>query len=332
MPALEKPVKAPARLRALVVDDDPGFRNSLRLVLSQDYDVVEAESIEESIVAFEKQPPDFITLDINMPGMSGMEGLDLFRHRAPRIPIILISGYHTFELAREALRLGANDYLTKPFSVEDLLKTVRSTLAKVGRDDDADTDFMVRLPLKNLKQDEFLSERHLGHFLVFAQSALAKKERALETISVDELVKTIDIQFEALRLAHNLVSEIAQPNPKSRIACDMYLLGGALANLALTCVMATAGDKSPLKLVFDDSSGKLRVLFQKASLSLPKTLRDSFEKWHQDPNASLDASTAMLVLAEKVVALHHGEFTIIPSSSSGTLLEISLPLKPGTGK
>src|SRR5580658_4069965 len=152
----EVPVEKPDRRRILVVDDDPGVRKGLRLILERDYDVNEAESIAQSLTVFDRQKPDLITLDIRMPGVDGMQGLDIFRHRSETIPIILISGYHTFELVREALRLGATDYLTKPFTAEEIRQTVKTALNKVKHDEDSavdasgsDADFMVRLPLQN---------------------------------------------------------------------------------------------------------------------------------------------------------------------------------------
>ena len=104
---------------------------AIRSILERDYKISEAESIKESLAIFDKQPPNLITLDIQMPEVDGMQGLGSFRHRSESIPIILISGYRTFELAREALRLGATDYLTKPFSVQELRETVKAALVKV---------------------------------------------------------------------------------------------------------------------------------------------------------------------------------------------------------
>lgn len=325
------PVQKPRRHKVLIVDDDPGFRKSIRLSLEQNYDVTEAESVAQSIAAFDRQEPDLITLDVNMPEVDGMEGLDIFRRRSSSIPIILISGYHTFELARQALRLGANDYLTKPFTLEELRQTIQTALAKVPHDEnsdlksiDSDADLMLRLPLQNLKEDKFFSVQHRNHFLAFAQNVLSKKKPAFEKIAVHELVKTIDLQFRALRFKEDVVCVTSHFDQKVRIECDMYLLGGVLANLALTCIMETRSDNSPVKLVFDSSEKGLRVLYKKSGLELPKDLKTRFEHWHQNRNTSLDADTAMLALAEKVVHQHKGQFILdVPS---GSLLEISLPL------
>jgi len=331
MSASEKSVKKTVRPRILIIDDDPSFLTSMRLVLEQDYEVTEAQSIAQSLAAFDEQAPDLITLDIRMPGIDGMQGLDMFRHRSDMIPIILISGYHTFELAQQALRFGATDYLIKPFKIQELHQAVKTALAKACHDEnsglnliDSNADFMVRLPLENLKEDKFLSLRHRNHFLTFAQNVLSNKKPAFEKIAAYELIKTIDLQFQALRLVENVACEIAHSDRTAQIECDMYLLGGALANLALTCMMATRSDKSPITLVFDDSGKELRLLYKKSDRQLPEDLRTRYERWHQHRNSSLDADTTMLALAEKVVQLHQGQFIL--NASSGSLLKITLPL------
>ncbi len=327
-----QPGEPPVRPRILVVDDDPGIRMAIRSILETDYIVTEATSIKESLAIYDRQAQDLITLDIQMPEVNGMQGLSSFRHRSGKIPIILISGYRTFELAREALRLGATDYLTKPFSVQELRETVKSALTKVYPDgdfgsdsSDSVSDFMMRLPLQDLMDNRFLSPLHRSHFLAFAQNALAEKKRSFETISVHELIKVITIQFDALNVVNDLDYKITHSSPKLRIECAMYLLGGALANLALSCITETRGNKSPVEIVFEESGQKLKVLYRKPGSALsPKTL-STFERWHQEPNACLNPITAMLVLTEKIVRLHQGQFSVNTSSPADLLLEITLP-------
>ena len=82
----------------------------------------------------------------------------------------------------------------------------------------------------------------------------------------------------------------------------MYLLGGALANLALTCILETRGNKAPIEFVFTESGQKLTVSISESGSGIiaEKTLA-TFERWHQQPSIELDPNTAMLILAEKVV-------------------------------
>jgi len=321
--------------RVLVVDDDQGIRMAIRTILEAEYLVTEAESIKESLAIFDRQPQDLVTLDIQMPEVDGMKGLSEFRHRSGKLPIILISGYRTFELAREALRLGANDYLTKPFTVQELRETVKSALTKVYPDADfgADStqtlsDFMVRLPLQDLRDDRFLSSRHRSHFLAFAQNALSDKKRTYETISGHELVKTIVIQFEALGLVNNLDYKITHTHPHLRFDCDMYLLCGALANLALTCMLETRGNKGIVEIAFDEPGEKLQVRYRKAGASLSAKTLETYQRWHQEPDLNLDSNAAMLILTEKVIRLHEGQFNL--KTPSGVLAEITLPSHPAS--
>jgi DNA-binding response OmpR family regulator len=336
MQKIEKSVKTTDRPRVLVIDDDPGVRDSIRLILERDYEIIEAESVAQSMIAFDQQEPDLITLDVYMPEVDGMAGLDMFRKRSNKIPIILISGHHTFELARQALRLGANDYLTKPFTEEELRQPIQAALAKARYDENSelisigsDADFTMRLPRQNVrenKENNFLSEQHRSYFLTFAQKVFSKKKPVYEEMYIRELVKTVDLQVEALQLTQNVVCEIANSNPSLRIKCDMYLLGGALANLAFTCMMETESDNSPLKLIFAHSGMEFRVLYKKSSQQLPEDMCARFENWHNHPSTSLDADTAMLAVAEKVVQLHQGQFNV--NMLSGSLLNISLPVNP----
>jgi len=325
--------ETPARPRILVVDDDTGIRMAIRSMLENEYTITEAETIKQSLEIFDRDPHDLVTLDIQLPEVDGMQGLSAFRHRSVKVPIILISGYRTFELAREALRLGANDYLTKPFTVQELRETVKAALTKVYPDGDfgpdateSISDFMMRLPLQDLRDDRFLSPLHRSHFLAFAQNALSDKHRAFEKISIHELVKTVKIQFDALSMAKDLDYRISHTGMDVRIDCDMYLLGGAIANLMLTCLLETRSSKELVEIAFNESHHTLKVLYQKPGARLCGKTLETLARWHQDPGTDLDSNTSMLVLAEKVALMHKGKFTVNASTVSGPLAEISLPL------
>lgn len=334
--ATEKAPETKERLKILVVEDEPVVRLAIRTILEKDYDILEAESISESLTLFDRQKPDLITLDLYLPDVDGMQGLQQFRQRSEQIPIILLSGHASFKLAQEALRLGATDYLTKPFTPKELLETVQSAVAKTKARSQSDLDLYspdathalkLRLPLENLQDDKFLSPRHRSHFLAFAQNALSERKRKFESISIHELFRTITQQFTALHLHEALDCKANPADPKLQIDCDMYLLGGAMANLVFACMLETRNDPTPFTLGFDSSGGKLRVLYKKGSIHLPEDILARFKHWHEHPTTAVDANTAMLILAENVVKQHQGEFILNTSSSSGPLLEILLPLK-----
>jgi DNA-binding response OmpR family regulator len=332
----DKSNAARPRQKILIVDDDSMVRLAIRSVLIRDYDVIEADSIAKGLAAFDQQRPDLVTLDINMPEITGMEGLSYFRQLSPKLPVILISGYATFRLAQEALRMGATDYLTKPFGATELYEKVKLALTKVLFDEEADApDFdpetALHIPLANLVEEKFLSAAQRSYFLAFAQNALSNKKRIYEIIPVPDLVNAIPMQLKALRLPEACAYAIACSESKLHIECDMYLLGGALANLLLACLLETKSDASPVKLTFEVSNHRLRVAYTKNNSHLARETLAGVSSWRAQHKNSIAVSTAMLILAEKVVKLHHGELNLNPSPPSGTLLEIFLPLQHPVG-
>src|SRR5262245_13008451 len=112
--------------RILIVDDDDALRDSLQLVLaSEDYQVVGARSGEEALELLSSASPEIVLCDLRMPGMDGMQLLPELLRRQPGATLILMSAYGTEELALEAIRLGAYDYLAKPFQPSEALLTIR---------------------------------------------------------------------------------------------------------------------------------------------------------------------------------------------------------------
>jgi len=111
-------------MNILVVDDEYGPRESLRMILKKQYTVFTADSGEKAIEIFNRFPIDMVTLDIMMPGINGMDLLKYIRERDQYIDVILISGYGAFEHALEGIRYGIMDFITKPFSVPEILEIV----------------------------------------------------------------------------------------------------------------------------------------------------------------------------------------------------------------
>jgi two-component system response regulator AtoC len=108
------------RRRVLIVDDEPGVRESLRMVLKDDYEPATAESGPEALEMLAKAPADVVLLDIIMPGTDGMQVLEELRSRHPSMPVIMLTATKTLKTAVEAMKLGAFHYITKPFDVDDL--------------------------------------------------------------------------------------------------------------------------------------------------------------------------------------------------------------------
>src|SRR5262245_29244847 len=106
--------------RVLIVDDEAGVRESLRMVLKDSYDSVAVASGADALEALASGPFDVVLLDIVMPGMDGLELLEEVRSRYPRVPVIMLTATKTVKTAVGAMKLGAFDYVTKPFDVDEL--------------------------------------------------------------------------------------------------------------------------------------------------------------------------------------------------------------------
>jgi two-component system response regulator PilR (NtrC family) len=117
--------------RVLIVDDEPGMRDFLSILLRKEgYAVSAAESSDKAIELMARGEFDLVISDISMPGLSGIEVLRQARASSPDTPVILITAYASTESAVEALKLGAYDYLIKPFDVEELKNVVHNALEK----------------------------------------------------------------------------------------------------------------------------------------------------------------------------------------------------------
>src|SRR2546423_5479958 len=104
----------------LVIDDEMGPRESLRMLLKPNYQVYTAENVETGLRILREKNPDVVISDIRMPGTSGIDGLRKIREIDPHVAVIMLTGFGALDTAKEALRLGANDYISKPFDAREM--------------------------------------------------------------------------------------------------------------------------------------------------------------------------------------------------------------------
>ena len=115
--------------RVLVVDDEPAIRRFLRTSLSsQGYLVTECEDGRSALESLRKSPVDVLVLDLTLPDIDGFEVIRQLRERGSALPIIVLSSRTDEGGKVRALDLGADDYVTKPFGVEELLARIRTSL------------------------------------------------------------------------------------------------------------------------------------------------------------------------------------------------------------
>jgi two-component system KDP operon response regulator KdpE len=120
-----------APIRVLLVDDEPSIRRALKTPLSEmGFITTEASRGEEALHLVQTQTFDVVLLDVNMPGMGGMKALGKLRSLAPRMPILMLTVVDGEEEKIEALESGADDYITKPFSVRECVARMRSAVRR----------------------------------------------------------------------------------------------------------------------------------------------------------------------------------------------------------
>jgi len=115
----------------LIVDDEPGVRQSLQLVFNKTYRTIEAGSAEDAIQKATEENPDLVLLDIMMPGTDGLAVLKQIKSANGECQVIMLTGLNTARTAFAAKATGAFDYVTKPFDIEELRLRVEHALEKV---------------------------------------------------------------------------------------------------------------------------------------------------------------------------------------------------------
>jgi two-component system, NtrC family, response regulator PilR len=144
--ALDTTATPAATLRVLVVDDEASMRDMLRIVLRRDgYDVLAARNGKEALEFLQRAPVDLLLSDIRMPDMSGVEVLRAAKDINRDVVAIMMTAFASTDTAVEALRLGASDYFTKPFNMDELRLKVRQ-----------------HLETRRLRQENVLLKRALG--------------------------------------------------------------------------------------------------------------------------------------------------------------------------
>jgi len=115
--------------RILITDDEKSIRNALREILEfESYKVLEADSGSNALEIIREQPIDLVILDIKMKGMDGIETLGKIKEIKPEIPVLMISGHGNIQIAVEATKLGAFDFIEKPPDLNRLLISIRNAL------------------------------------------------------------------------------------------------------------------------------------------------------------------------------------------------------------
>ncbi|MBZ5642932.1 MAG: response regulator transcription factor [Acidobacteriia bacterium] len=202
----------------LVVDDEPQIRRVMRTTLSSNgYSVVEAKSGEEALEMMRKERPELVLLDVNMPGMGGLEACREIRDQSD-VAIIMLTVRNTEHDKVLALDAGADDYVVKPFSVEELLARIRAALRRTTSaepipsyvSDDLEIDFERRKVLVKGNQVRLTpKEFDLLRHLVSSQGKPLEHRRLLQAVWGPDYGN----ETEYLRVFINQLRKKIEPDP-----------------------------------------------------------------------------------------------------------------------
>ncbi|MCX6113175.1 MAG: sigma-54 dependent transcriptional regulator, partial [Proteobacteria bacterium] len=155
--------------RLLIVDDEKNMCRSLEILLSGEgnYKVSSVNNAQDALKFIEKNDIDLIITDLTMPGMGGMDLLKNIKENHPSIQVIMMTAYSTVQSAIEALKIGAYDYLMKPFSDDDLLRSVKKAME------------VTELKNENMFLKEMLNDKEQKNTIFVANSPAMKEIRFL---------------------------------------------------------------------------------------------------------------------------------------------------------
>ncbi len=141
--------------RVLVVDDEPSIVDAVATSLRYEgFEVDEATSGRAALASAQERPPDLIVLDVMLPDLDGLEVTRRLRADGIRVPILFLTARDAIEDKVAGLTVGGDDYVTKPFSLAEVVARVRAILRRAGVDDDGDG----RLRFADVEMDEELHE------------------------------------------------------------------------------------------------------------------------------------------------------------------------------
>jgi two-component system, OmpR family, KDP operon response regulator KdpE len=206
-------------LKVLNVDDEPQARRAVKIALvARGLEVFEAATGDEALEKLREENPDVVLLDVNMPGMSGIETCRAIRASSD-VPVIIISVRKVAKEKAEAFEAGADQYITKPYDVEELIARIRAVKRRAGRLhshvivlDEVEIDLESHeVKRKGTTIHLTAKEFKLLHYLAEHAGAVISHRRLLQAVWGPDYGDEV----EYLRVFINQVRKKIEPDPRS---------------------------------------------------------------------------------------------------------------------
>ena len=208
--------------KILVIEDDVRIQKALhRLFAAEGYEVQAAQDGTVASEAFRKASPDAVVLDLMLPGISGRDLCKTFKETAPQIPVIILSAVSEVADKVLLLELGADDYVTKPFSPRELLARVQAAMRRTGRLQTKPTSAFGDVTVDFLKMEVTVSGRPvvltahefklLKYFIDNAERVLTREQLLNDVWGYTFFPSTRTVDNQILRLRQKLEPDPTNP-------------------------------------------------------------------------------------------------------------------------
>jgi signal transduction histidine kinase len=354
----------------LVVDDEMGPRESLKMILHPYYNVHTADRGAQAVEMLKQVPVDLVTVDLKMPGFSGINVLEKVKQHDPDIEAIIITGYGSLDTAIEGLRLGAFDYISKPFDVNHILALVRRGLERRN----------AKARLRQVKSDFLSNVSHelrtplsvvVGFVYLLLNQVIGKlseeQQKVLETVyrNSEELLELIDNvlwmtslnageatatiekfdgrdvvketakRYEKAILEKGLKLNVQLPDGDLSIVSDRAKIERVFQNVFNNAVKFTSEGEVTVKAQLTADRKRVEFEITDTGTGIEESKIDSiFEPFHQADNSTQRAYSGLglgLTVARRMTELVGGKLEVSSKRQVGTRVTMSFPSQPGGG-
>jgi signal transduction histidine kinase len=348
----------------LVVDDEMGPRESLKMILNPHYNVYTADRGAQAVEILKQHPVDLVTLDLKMPGVSGINVLERVKQHDPDIEAIIITGYGSLDTAIEGLRLGAFDYISKPFDVNHILSLVRrglerrnakSRLRQVKSDFLSNVSHELRTPLSVVvgfvylllnqvigkltdEQQRVLETvyRNSEELLELIDNVLwmtslnaGDANATLERFDVREVVREATQRYEKTIRAKGLQLDLQLSEQETILVSDRGKLERVFQNVFNNAVKFTREGQITVKVQPSAQRDGVEIEVIDTGVGIEQNKIDSiFEPFHQADASMQRAFSGLgigLTVARRMAELVGGKLSVTSKQGVGTRVSMSFP-------
>ncbi len=350
------------KISMLIIDDEHVVIQSCkRILLKEDYEMDFAYSGEEGLRLVENRDYDIVVTDIKMPGMSGMDVLKALRKEKPDITVIIFTGYATVDSAREALKLGAFDYIPKPFSPTEFRDVIHNAIAVREEKSDGKMLDLMAIVSHELKSPVSVVHTtaetlHKGYFGKLDDKQQGIVEAILRnTQYLEDIIRSyIDLSrmeiddLESFKKEINLIDEVIAPvlevpehsdnlkkmkivtafDSSAVIMGDPNLLKIVVTNL-LNNAIKYGKEKTDIRVsLCDDGDNVVFSVFNEgvgiSQEDIEKKLFQKFNRLRQKGTEGVKGSGLGLYICKKIVEKHNGRIWVESVPGESVTFNVSL--------